>query len=140
MALLPLPTPDALQDKEGWVSTTFYRFLSSIESEARKTDRVLRFIDAPANNTYSIELAAPFGYKITKTSVKTTAGTCTVAFSINGVAIAGGSHSATTTLNQITRSSSNTVAVGNSVTTTISAVSTVPVCVGLVISIEYIRT
>lgn len=137
MALLPLPNPDALQDDDRWVSTSFYRFLSSIESQLRKTDRILRFIDTPTDATYDIELSAPFGYQITKTSTKCISGTCTLTVKINGTSVGGSSHSVSSTLQQITRTSANAVAVGNSVTATIASNST---CIGLVLSIEYIRT
>lgn len=137
MALLPLPNPDALQDKDKWVSTTFYRFLSSIENRLRKTDRILRFIDTATNATYSIELSAPYGYTITKTLAKCISGTCTLTLKINGTAIDGGDHSVSSTLSQIDRTSANTVNVENTVTATIASNSS---CIGLVISLEYIRT
>lgn len=143
MALLPLPNPDALQDQDKWVSTTFYRFLSSVDTEARKPDRILRFIDTVTVNTYPIELSAPFGYRITKTSTKCISGSCTLRVAINGVALGGADHNVSTTLQQITRTSSNTVkgaptnSVGDAVTVQILTNTT---CIGVVLSIEFIRT
>lgn len=43
---IPLPNPDALHDEDNKPTTAFYRYLSSVEREARKTSKSVNTINA----------------------------------------------------------------------------------------------
>lgn len=74
-----------------------------------------------SGETYTLMLNARFAGTITKTTVKLTSGTCTVTFRRNGTAISGGTHSASSTESEITRSQA--FSAGDDLTLTVSSVS-----------------
>ena len=96
--LTPVPQPDALIDKRGGVTTTFYKFLTSISDGINSAvagianvsfltnQRDVLTITSPLNQDYQIEIESPFAYSITKITTVCTAGTCTLTFKIAGVA------------------------------------------------------
>lgn len=147
--LTPVPQPDALIDKRGGVTTTFYKFLTSISDGINSAvagianvsfltnQRDVLTITSPLNRDYQIEIESPFAYSITKITTVCTAGTCTLTFKIAGVALGGGANSVSTTKNIKTHSSANAVAVGNAVVATVSANAG---CANLTAVIEYTRT
>ena len=146
--LLPIPQPSALNDAKGQTTTHGYRYFESLDKSARsaiaalanldsRTDRDVLTISYPANQAYPIEIAAPFGYTINKTQSKCTSGTCTLTFTIGATALGGGANSVSSTLQAKTHTSDNVVAVGDTLTATVSANSS---CVGLICVIEYVRT
>ena len=149
MTRVPLPQPDALIDKRGGVTTTFYKSLGSLHDgidEVAASVAAMSFltnqrdvltISSPLNQDYQIEISSPFAYSITKVTTICTAGTCTLTFKIAGVALGGGANSVSTTKNIKTHSSANAVAVGNAVVATVSANAG---CANLTAVIEYTRT
>lgn len=149
MSRIPVPAFDALIDKRGGITTTFYKFLSAvssgIESAAASLSSVsflanqkdVLTIIAPLNQDYQIEIESPFDYTITKITTVCTAGTCTLTFKIAGVALGGGANSVSTTKNIKTHTSANAVAVGNAVVATVTANAG---CSNMTAVIEYTRT
>ena len=144
---LPTPQPSRRGPKGSSTARTDYTHLQSLEQSSRtseaeiaalqeRTDSTTLVISYPANQAYPIEIAAPFGYTINKTQSKCTSGTCTLTFTIGETALGGGANSVSSTLEAKTHTSANVVAVGDTLTATVSANS----CVGLICVIEYVRT
>lgn len=146
--VLPIPQPNALNDSKGQTTTAGYKFFQSIGSAIStisasitsitgRTDRDVLTIAAPVNGDYAIEIAAPFGYTINKVQTKCTSGTCTLTIKIGATALGGGANSVSSTLQAKSHTTNNVVAVGNTLTATVSSLSS---CVNLIAVIEYTRT
>lgn len=80
-------------------------------------------IPFPINSTIRFWLASPFAFTITSTTTRCASGTCTATWNVNGVTIPGGSNSVSTTQQAISRTSGNTVSVGQYVELVITSVS-----------------
>lgn len=144
---LPIPTLGALNDPKGQSTSAGYNFLSSLQKSAKaanaavaaiedRTERDVLTISVPVNQAYAVEIAAPFGYTINKIQTKCTSGTCTLTFTIGATALGGGANSVSSTLQAKSHTSANVVAVGDTVTATVSSNSS---CLGLIAIIEYVR-
>ena len=100
------------------------------------TDCFTGVIPVPTNKTYKVGLKLPFAGTITETTTISTSGTCTATIKINTSAIGGSSHSVSTSEQSISRSTSNTFAVGDDVQITVSANSS---CLDFSFCIAYTR-
>lgn len=147
MAVLPIPTPAALNDSQGQSTPAAFRFLQSLEVAARaavtslagitgRTERDILTIAFPTNQAYAIEISAPFGYTIKNVKTQSTSGTCTLNITINAVALGGGTNAVSNSVVAVTHTSANIVAITNILTANITANAA---CVGLVAVIEYVR-
>lgn len=138
MAMLPLPTPEALNNAQGQTTATSYRWLQSLEQEVRglKKERLPLSVDVAANKAYAVEIAAPYGYKVIIIQAQCTSGTCTMVWDIGGVNITA-PFAVSSSLTTQTPSANNVVVAGNVVTATVSANAA---CVGLRADAIYIRT
>lgn len=78
----------------------------------------------PVNRDYTLDQSAGFRYAIESMAVVTSAGTCTVALKIDGVAVTNISAVAVTTTEvTVTATGANIVSVGNTLVLTSSSVS-----------------
>lgn len=78
----------------------------------------------PVNRDYTLDQYASFRYVVESMAAVTSAGTCTVALKIDGVAVTSISAVAvTTTETVVTATGANTVAIGNTLVLTASSVS-----------------
>lgn len=113
-----------------------YGFVDSIYYEPN--DTILDYTnDSPANQTYDIELSAPYGYTITQVIAKCRAGSCTATVKIGTTALGGGANSVTSSLSTKNHSSANVVSAGGTVSVTISSISS---CSGLRLTIIATKT
>jgi hypothetical protein len=71
------------------------------------------FIPTVANGLVTLCNSAPFAFTVKETITKCSAGTASASFRINGTAIGGGPNAISTTLTSVTRTTSNSVAIGN---------------------------
>jgi hypothetical protein len=101
------------------------------------TDFISGLIPVPTNQNYNIVINIPIGATITQTSTISTSGTCTATFYINTTPLGGAANSVSSTLNTVTQSSANVVAVGNSINMTVSSNSS---CANLAFTIKYTRS
>lgn len=100
------------------------------------TDGIAGYLLVPSNQSYRIWLNSPFACTITSTTTQSTAGTCSLAFNINGTPVGGSANSVSTSQQTVTRSSANSVAVGNYIEVTVSSASG---CTGLSFMIALTR-
>lgn len=77
----------------------------------------------PEDETVALILNSPFAWTITQTNTITEVGTSTVTTKIGTTALGGGANSASTSLNTVTRSSANSVAVTNQINVTFASTS-----------------
>lgn len=87
---------------------------------------------APDAETVRVIINSPSGWTITGVTTRSNAGTATVAVSINGVALGGGSNAATTSELTVSHSTANVVPAGGDVEITFSSVSS---CENLTVTI-----
>lgn len=128
-------TPDAVPGDEH-----FYRYLQTQEQTAANNKTALDAIElsaahinqfffnsvlilTPDDQDYKIVVKSPVVFSILSITTITTAGTCTVTGKINTTALGGTANSASTTEQEQTHSTSNTVGVGDDVVLTISSTS-----------------
>lgn len=93
-------------------------------------------IPVPANGTYKVGLKMPYAGTITETVTIATSGTCTATIKINTSAIGGSAHSVSTSEQTITRSTSNTFAIGDDIQITVASNSS---CLNFSFNITYTR-
>lgn len=84
------------------------------------------------NKTYAVIGKAAFAFTITEVTTRSTAGTCTVTITINGVALGGSANSVSTSEQSQTHSSANAVAAGDTVAIVVSSNSN---CEGITVDI-----
>jgi hypothetical protein len=94
-------------------------------------------IEFADNKDYIIWLRTPFAGTITRTTVKSSSGTCTLTVKVNTTAVGGSAHSVTSTEESIARTTTNTFAAGDDFRLTVASNSS---CVDLAVSIDYTRT
>jgi hypothetical protein len=94
-------------------------------------------IEFADNKDYIIWLRTPFAGTITRTTVKSSSGTCTLTVKVNTTAVGGSAHSVTSTEESIERTTTNTFAAGDDFRLTVASNSS---CVDLAVSIDYTRT
>jgi len=111
-----MPTKTALQKLNGILRGAFGA-QGGLPGKAGRTQKTGGhwLVPEAENKTYPIMLKAPFAFSITETTTKSSTGTCTVTFRINGVALGGGANSASTDEQSQTHSSANEVAAGDTV-------------------------
>lgn len=80
-------------------------------------------IESPKAQDYKLIQKIPIAVTITETTTILAGGTATVTPKINTTAIGGGAHSATTSENSITRSTSNAMSVGDDLVATVASPS-----------------
>ena len=102
-----------------------------------QTDGFGGLIEAPAEQDYRIVVNAPFAFTINSTTTRSLSGTCTATFKINTTALGGTANSVSSSEQEQTHSSSNTVSAGADVVITISSNSS---CVDLSFMVKITRT
>lgn len=90
-------------------------------------------IAGPSNSTYIIALNVPVGYVVTKTTTICDTGTCTAEFAINGTPLGGSSNSVSSSQNEQTHVTANTVAAGDDISMAITSNAN---CVRLTFTVE----
>jgi len=85
------------------------------------TDGIGGLLSFPDDLTYKVWLNSPFSGTITSTTTICTSGTCTATFKINTTTIGGTANSVSTSEQSQSHSSSNTFAVGDDISFTISS-------------------
>lgn len=135
--VLPVPTQSsALTTKDGTPSTHAYRWMDSVgeginsltTSNAGKASKTQTWsqswlIEFPDAKDYRVEVNAALARTITSVTTKSRTGTCTLTPKINTTALGGGANSVSTTEQTKTHSSANSIAVGDDLVLTVSAVS-----------------
>lgn len=94
------------------------------------------FLDEPEDATYTLVLKAPFAGRILETTTKSTSGSGTVAWEVNGSPISGGSNTVSSSEQDIARNT--TFAAGDTITFDI--VNDSPSIVGMAFTVRYRRT
>ena len=79
------------------------------------------FIEFPDNKAYRVCLKSPIAFTINSVTTRSTAGTCTVTVSIDGVNLGGTANSVTTSESTQSHTSANVVAVDADVTITVTS-------------------
>jgi hypothetical protein len=102
-----------------------------------RTASISGTIAAPTDQAYTIVLKAPADITITETTTKSSAGTCTATFAIDGVNLGGTANSVSTTEQIQAHASANAVAAGETITLTVSSNSS---CENLDFTITYTYT
>jgi hypothetical protein len=149
------------KDSQELIAEPWYRALAALFSQFRDTTRGLASavddsntglaskadkdqteygswtIEFPSDGTEMLALNIPYGWTITKSTTKTTAGTSTVTIKIDGVSIGGSANAASVAQDEQTHSSANVAAVGTDITAVMS--STSGDCAGLTIALEGTR-
>src|SRR5579871_838858 len=150
----PTPDPESLRSSVAAIKETVEILTTSRAGEASKVatqqdvidlsgeidaladaNDLGSFIESPANKDYVLREKFSFPFTILETTVRTRVGTCTVTFKIDGNAIGGAAHSASTIQNSIQRTAGNTGVVGSRLTATVSAVA--GGCADLAIAVKY---
>jgi hypothetical protein len=94
-------------------------------------------IEAADDKDYIIWLRTPFAGSITRTTVKSSTGTCTLTVKVNTTAVGGSAHSVSSTEESIARSTTNTFAAGDDFRITIASNSAAE---DVSVSIDYTRS
>jgi hypothetical protein len=96
---------------------------TTLSAAARvQTDFLSGAIKSAANGDYPLGINLPYGFTITETTVKTSAGTATISWKINTTAL-GATNSASTTENTQAQSTNNVLAAGDDLTLTVASAS-----------------
>jgi uncharacterized Zn-binding protein involved in type VI secretion len=95
------------------------------------------FIETPSNKTYRVATRMPYGCTINSITAISASGTCTLTGKIDAVALGGTANSVSSTEQEQTHSSANTVSAGNDIDITISSNSS---CADLSFTIKLTRT
>lgn len=111
----------------GYANTesSFLCYLVSVISTITETFTVRQidwFVEVPTNKSYTIMAAAKVNGTVNNFTVKTSAGTCTLAIAKNGTNITGlGAIAVTSTVQTVNATALNTFVVGDKLTMTVSA-------------------
>ena len=111
---------------------------TALDSKAiiEQVEQTSIFIKTPADGTERVILKAGYVFSITEVTTISTSGTCTLAVSINGLALGGSSNAVSTSEVSEAHSTDNAVSIGDDVEITISSNSS---CENLSISLTGTR-
>lgn len=104
---------------------------------SQTTEYIAALIQTPTNTDYALVGPIPHGGTITKTFTKCVSGTGTAQFKVNTTALGGGTNTVSSTQNTTTHSTTNTFSAGDTISLTMSSVSSVSYMNFL---IQYTRT
>ena len=111
---------------------------TALDSKAiiEQVEQTSIFVKAPADGTETVILKAGYPFLITEVTTISTSGTCTLAVSINGLALGGSSNAVSTSEVSEAHSTNNAVSIGDDVEITVSSNSS---CENLSISLTGTR-
>jgi hypothetical protein len=111
---------------------------TALDSKAiiEQVEQTSIFVKAPADGTERVILKAGYVFSITEVTTISTSGTCTLAVSINGLALGGSANAVSTSEVSEAHSTDNAVSIGDDVEITVSSNSS---CENLSISLTGIR-
>jgi len=111
---------------------------TALDSKAiiEQVEQTSIFVKAPADGTERVILKAGYVFSITEVTTISTSGTCTLAVSINGLALGGSSNAVSTSEVSEAHSTNNAVSIGDDVEITVSSNSS---CENLSISLTGTR-
>lgn len=147
MALSRLTVPDSASIvRDGKASTEHIAWMNDVVRENEKIKELLdgTIVDTlnwemiyVENDTFSLLLKAPWDFEVTETTSKSSTGTCTATFKINGVALGGSANSVSTSEQSQAHTSANTGVAGDDLTVSLSANSS---CEHAMLSVKFNRT
>ena len=111
---------------------------TALDSKAiiEQVEQTSIFVKAPTDGTETVILKAGYPFLITEVTTISTSGTCTLAVSINGLALGGSSNAVSTSEVSEAHSTNNAVSIGDDVEITVSSNSS---CENLSISLTGTR-